>query len=292
MGTREERLGLLLIAPTLALMAAFVVFPVLYAGWLSLSRSDPFRQVTTFIGLDNFRSLLLGREFWHALWVGSVFTGSTVLLQTLLGLGLALLLNREFPGRGVARAVALFPFIVPTIVAVLMWRWILNDTYGIVNYLLLALGLVDAPVVWLGTPTLALVSVIAMNVWQFFPFVVITLLARLATIPQTQYEAARVDGASSVQQFWFITLPHLKTILGVVVLLRCIWMFQKFENIYLMTRGGPLQATQHLPILAYDEMFVNFRMGRAAAVAMLSFLLLTVASALYLRLHEPTEAEL
>lgn len=292
MGKREDRLGLLLLTPTVALMAGFVVLPVLYAGWLSLNQSDPFRQVTTFIGLQNFRALLGGTDFWHALWVGTVFTVSTVLLQTLLGLGLALLLNREFPGRGLARAVAIFPFIVPTIVAVLMWRWILNDTYGIVNYLLIALGLVDSPVVWLGSPGMAMVSVVAMNVWQFFPFVVITLLARLATIPQTQYEAARVDGASPIRQFRYITLPHLRTILGVVILLRCIWMFQKFENIYLLTRGGPLRATQHLPILAYDEMFVNFSMGRAAAVAMLSFLLLAAGSALFIWLHESAEAEL
>jgi multiple sugar transport system permease protein len=292
MGKRENRLGLLLLSPTLALMAGFVVFPVLYSAWLSLNQSDPFRQVTTFIGLQNFRALLGGPDFWHALWVGVVFTLATVALQTLIGLGIALLLNRKFPGRAIARALALFPFIVPTIVAVLIWRWILNDSYGIVNYLLLSLGLVAGPVVWLGTPALALVSVIAMNVWQFFPFVVITLLARLASIPQTQYEAARVDGASPTQQFWCITLPHMKTILAVVVLVRCIWMFQKFENIYLMTRGGPLAATQHLPILAYDEMFVNFRMGRSAAVAVLSFVILAGASALYLRLHDPAEADL
>jgi len=292
MGGREHGLGLLLLAPTLALMAAFVGFPVVYAAWLSFNRSDPFRQATSFVGLENFRALLTGTDFWHAVWVGLVFTVATVLLQTLAGLGLALLLHRQFPGRGMARALALFPFIVPTIVAVLVWRWILNDSYGVVNYLLLSLGIVDAPVVWLGSPGYALVSVIAMNVWQFFPFVVITLLARLATIPDTQYEAARVDGASPVQQFWFVTLPHLSTILVTVVLLRAIWMFQKFESIYLMTRGGPLGATQHLPILAYDEMFVNFRMGRAAAVAVLSFLILAGASALYLRLHRPAEAEL
>jgi multiple sugar transport system permease protein len=137
-----------------------------------------------------------------------------------------------------------------------------------------------------------MLSVVLINVWQFFPFVVITLLARLATIPEDQYEAARIDGASAPQQFWFITLPHLKTILAVVVLLRGIWMFQKFEVIYLLTQGGPLRATQHLPILAYNELFVNFRMGSAAAVAVLSFLILAAASAIYLKIHRPVEAEL
>ncbi len=292
MGTRENRLGLLLLAPTLVLMAAFVVFPVLYACWLSLNQSDPFKQVMTFVGFANFQNLLEGQDFWHSLWVGALFTGGTVSLQIVAGMAMALLLHRPFFGRGLARALTLFPFIVPTIVSVLIWRWLFNDSYGVVNFLLKTLGLVDAPIIWFGTPGMAMVSVVLVNVWQFFPFVVITLLARLATIPDDQYEAARIDGASGPQQFLFITLPHLKTILAVVILLRGIWMFQKFEVIYLLTRGGPLRATQHLPILAYDELFVNFRMGHAAAVAVLSFLILAAASTLYLKIHRPVEAEL
>lgn len=292
MGTRENRLGLVLLAPTVMLMAGFVVFPVLYAGWLSLTQSDPFSQAAPFVGLANFQSLLAGEEFWHSLRVGLLFTVATVVLQVVLGLLLALLLHRPCYGRGLARALALFPFVVPSIVAALIWRWLLNDSYGIVDYLLKALGLIRAPIIWFGTPTMAMVSVILVNVWQFFPFVLITLLARLTTIPPEQYEAAQMDGASAPQQFWFITLPHLKTILAVVILLRCIWMFQKFEVIYLLTRGGPLRATQHLPILAYEELFVNFRMGRSAAVAVLSFLILAAVSAVYLKLHRPLEAEL
>ncbi len=292
MGTRENRLGLLLLLPTLALMAGFVVFPVVYACWLSLNQSDPFSQATTFVGLANFQNLLQGDDFWHSLRVGFSFTLATVSFQVLLGTAVALVLHQSFHGRGVARALTLFPFIMPTIVSVLIWRWLFNDTYGIVNFLLKASGLIRAPIVWFGTPGMAMLSVVLMNVWQFFPFVVITLLARLATIPEDQYEAARIDGASAPQQFWFITLPHLKTILAVVILLRGIWMFQKFEPIYLLTQGGPLRATQHLPILAYNELFVNFRMGFAAAVAVLSFLILAAASAIYLKIHRPVEAEL
>jgi multiple sugar transport system permease protein len=292
MSSRENRLGLLLLMPTLVLMAAFVVFPGLYACWLSLNQSDPFKQVMTFVGFANFQTLLEGQDFWHSLWVGVLFTGGTVSLQVVVGMAMALLLHRPFFGRGLARALTLFPFIVPTIVSVLIWRWLLNDSYGVVNFLLKTLGLVDAPIIWFGTPGMAMISVVLVNVWQFFPFVVITLLARLATIPDNQYEAARIDGASGAQQFLFITLPHLKTILAVVILLRGIWMFQKFEVIYLLTRGGPLRATQHLPILAYDELFVNFRMGHAAAVAVLSFLILAAASTLYLKIHRPVEAEL
>jgi multiple sugar transport system permease protein len=288
----ERRLGLVLLAPTVLLMSGFVVLPVLYACWLSLTHSDPFRQTLQFVGLANFAALLAGQDFWHSLRVGCVFTVATVALQIGFGMVVALVLRRPFRGQGFARALALFPYIVPTIVAALLWRWLLNDSYGIVNHVLAALGLITAPVVWFGTPGMALVTVILVNVWQFFPFVVITLLARLATIPEEQYEAARIDGASAVQQFLFITLPHLRTILAVVFLLRAIWMFQKFDVIYLLTRGGPLRATQHLPILAYNELFVNFRMGEAAAVAVLCFLILAVASAAYLKLHRPVEAEL
>ncbi len=276
----------------MVLMAGFVVFPAVYASWLSLTQSDPFKQTTTFVGLANFRALLSGDLFWHSLWVGSVFTCATVLLQTVLGMGIALLLNKEFYGRGLARALTLFPFVVPTIVTALIWRWLLNDSYGIVNFLLMAIGLVQTPVVWFGSPAMAMTTVILVNVWQFFPFVVVTMLARLSSIPLDQYEAARIDGASGFQQFAFITLPHLKTILTVVILLRCIWMFQKFEVIYLLTRGGPLRATQHLPILAYDELFVNFRMGYSAAIAMLSFFILALVAGIYLRIQQVAESEI
>lgn len=292
MGTHENRLGFLLLLPTLALMAAFVAFPVLYAVWLSLCQSDPFIQTTRFVGLENFRNLLQGEDFWHSLRVGLLFTVATVALQVVIGTAVALILHQPFRGRGLARALTLFPFVMPAIVTVLIWRWLFNDTFGIVNYVLALLGLIRTPIVWFGTPGMAMLSVVLINVWQFFPFVVIALLARLATIPEEQYEAARIDGASGLQQFWFITLPHLQTILAVVILLRGIWMFQKFEVIYLVTQGGPLRATQHLPILAYTELFVNFRMGVAAAVAVLSFLILVVASAVYLKIHRPVEAEL
>jgi multiple sugar transport system permease protein len=288
----ERRLGLILLGPTLALMGSFVVFPVLYACWLSLNRSDPFQQTLEFVGPANFLNVLAGEEFWHSLWIGLVFTVATVSLQVVFGVILALVLNRPFRGRALARALALFPYVVPTIVSALLWRWLLNDSYGIVNYLLGVIGLIETPILWLGTPGMAMVTVVLVNVWQFFPFVVIALLARLATIPEEQYEAARMDGASAWQQFVHVTLPHLKTILAVVFLLRSIWMFQKFDVIYLLTRGGPLRATQHLPILAYNELFVNFRMGQAAAVAVLCFVILAMASGVYLKLHRPVEAEL
>jgi multiple sugar transport system permease protein len=292
MSRGERRLGLVLLSPTVVLMAGFVIFPVFYACWLSLNRSDPFRQTFEFVGPANFVEVLGGADFWHSLWVGLGFTAATVSLQMIFGTIVALVLNRPFRGRGLARAIALFPYIVPTIVVALLWRWLLNDSYGIVNHLLRALGLIEAPIVWLGTPGMALLTVVLVNVWQFFPFVVITLLARLATIPEEQYEAARIDGASAWQQFAYVTLPHLATILAVIGLLRSIWMFQKFDVIYLLTRGGPLRATQHLPILAYNELFVSFRMGQAAAVAVLCFVILAVALGVYLKCHRPVEAEL
>lgn len=251
MGTRENRLGLLLLVPTLALMAGFVVFPVVYACWLSLNQSDPFSQVTTFVGLANFQALLRGDDFWHSLRVGFFFTLATVSLQVLLGTAVALVLHQNFYGRGVARALTLFPFIVPTIVSVLIWRWLFNDTYGIVDFLLKASGLIRAPIIWFGTPGMAMLSVILINVWQFFPFVVITLLARLATIPEDQYEAARIDGASAPQQFWFITLPHLKTILAVVILLRESGCSRSLKPSTSLPRGvhcGPRSIFRFLPI--------------------------------------------
>src|SRR6266508_453524 len=145
MERKERRLGLILLAPTLVLMSGFVVFPALYAGWLSLNQSDPFRQTLRFVGLTNFVEVLAGEDFWHSLWVGCIFTVATVTFQIGFGVAVALVLHRPFRGRSLARALTLFPYIIPTIVATLLWRWLLNDSYGIVNHVLRALGLITTP---------------------------------------------------------------------------------------------------------------------------------------------------
>jgi multiple sugar transport system permease protein len=257
------------VAPTVGLVVALIVYPAVYTLWLSLQRRELFASSGTFVGLDNFTYLLTHREFWQSFRNGVVFALGSLALQTLLGLGLALLLNRRFVGRGFARSVLLFPYLVPSVVGILVLRWMLNDLYGIVNAWLLQLGVVAAPVGWLGTPAWAMWSLIGINTWMFYPFVMLCVLARLQSVPPELYEAARVDGAGPLAQFWSVTLPQIRGTLVIVVLVRTLWMFNKFDTVWLTTQGGPFGSTQTLPVLAYLRAFSLYELGRGAAVGIL-----------------------
>jgi multiple sugar transport system permease protein len=269
---RERLFAIACVAPT-----------VLLVGGLSLQRRELFAHSGTFVGLDNFTYLLGHREFWQSFENGIEFAVGSVALQIGLGVGLALLLNRRFVGRGFARSVLLFPYLVPSVVGILVLRWMLNDLYGIVNAWLLQLGVVAAPVGWLGRPGWAMWSLIGINTWMFYPFVMLCVLARLQSIPPELYEAARVDGAGPVAQFWSVTLPQIRGTLVIVVLVRTLWMFNKFDTVWLTTQGGPFGSTQTLPVLAYIRAFSLYELGRGAAVGILLCAALAVVFAGYHR---------
>jgi len=191
-----------------------------------------------FVGLDNFEWAIHDRGMRNALTNTFIWVFGSVSIEMVLGLGMALLLNKTFRGRGVARAIILAPYLVPTVVAVLTWRYMLHDIVGVVNSILVQVGLIDRPLLFLNSTGLAMTSVIVIGVWKFFPFAVIALLGILQAIPQEQYEAARIDGASAFQQFWRITLPYVLPVFLLTALLRTIWTFHKFEIIYLLTGGA------------------------------------------------------
>jgi multiple sugar transport system permease protein len=243
-----------------------------------------------FVGLRNFAWLFADRNFYSSLRHTFVWVFGSVGLEMLLGLGLSLLLNKKFRFRGIARAIIMTPYLIPSVVAVLVWRYMFHDMVGIVNATLIGTGLITAPILWLDSPLMAMFSVIVVGVWKFFPFVVIALLGILQSIPQEQYEAAQIDGASAFQQFWRITLPHLLPVFLITALVRTIWNFQKFDIIYLMTGGGPLDATTTLPILIYLKAFSDFQFGRAAAVAIVACLILGFFAAIYIALIKLAEA--
>lgn len=276
---REQALGLALVSPAVLLFAALIFYPMAQSLFLSLHRVSTLTLRTQWVGLANFQSLLADPAFLTSFLNTLVWTCSAVTLQVTLGVGAALLLNGRLVGRSAARGLLLFPYLLPTAVAVLVWRWLFNDLYGLVNHALMSAGLVDQPVAWLSRSPNAMITVILVGTWKFFPFVVIAVLARLQSIPETLYEAARIDGASRWAQFWDITLPQLAGVLAVVVLLRSIWDFKEFDLIYLMTGGGPGISTQTLPILVYREAFqlLNFGRGAAVAVMMFAFMLLFFA---------------
>jgi multiple sugar transport system permease protein len=281
---RDAVLGWLLLAPSIVLLAGLVLYPILYNIWLSLFDKHAFLATQTFVGLGNYRYFAADEEFWSSVRYGTIYAGTTMVLQLGLGVITALLLNETFHGRGLLRGVVLFPYMIPTIVAVILWKWLLNDSYGLVNYLLTATGLTRAPVPWLGRDYI-MWSLVLTSVWQFFPFVVVTYLARLQTIPPELYEAAKVDGAGAWRRFVHVTLPQTATVLFVIVLLRSIWMFTKFDTVWLMAgEGGVSRYVRTLPVYAYARTFTYLQAGMGAALAVIMFVVLATASAAYFRL--------
>ena len=275
--------------PAIALLLMLTLYPVLYGVWLSFLNKHSFFPEQTLVGFGNYAYILQDEEFWKSVWRGTVYALSTIVLQIVLGLGAALLLNEMFPGRSILRAIVIFPYVIPTVVAVILWKWLLNSQFGLINYLIERAGLIDQPISWMGKDWI-MVSLILVSVWQFFPFVVIGVLARLQTIPTELYDAAAVDGANALQRFFYVTLPQLASVLFVIVLLRSIWMFTKFDTPWLMIQGGGAETyIRTLPVYTYMRTFAYYEAGIGSAMAVLMFLMLAAASALYFRIWQREE---
>jgi len=282
-------LGVMLIAPTVLIFCAVIVYPLASAIYLSLFSIFTPTLGGGFVGFANYAELAASPEFWRSLLNTFIWTVLTLALQIVLGVAAALMLNRAIVFRALARSLILFPYFVSTVVAVLVWRWLFNDLYGVLNHLLMWAGVLSMPLDWLGAMPNAMVSVVLVGAWKYFPFVVIAVLARLQTIPEHLYEAATIDGAGAWSRFWDVTLPQLREVLVVVVLLRAIWDFKEFDLIYLLTGGGPIIATQTLPLMVYKEAFGLNQMGRAAAVAVSMMLVMLVFMLAYFRALQTRE---
>ena len=281
--------GILLIMPALLMVASLVLYPVGYAVWLSFHRKHAYLPIETFIGFSHYRNLFVDAQFWESFWLGTVYGFSSVALQIVVGVGAALLLSESFKGRSLVRGIALFPYVVPTIVVVLIWRWTLNDSYGLLNYVLESVGLISTPVIWLG-PGAILISLILVSTWTYFPFVLITVLARLQTINPELYDAAAVDGASAWKRFYHVTLPQLRTILFVVVMLRFIFMFLKFDIVWLLGggTGGTGRFIRTLPVYTYIKTFGQLQVGAGAAMAVIMVLILVGVAVPYFKFFRPS----
>jgi ABC-type sugar transport system permease subunit len=280
----DRQVGILFMLPFLITAGAFMVWPVIEAVRMAFMAYNPLRpDDIRFVGLANFERILDDPLFYESFWQALVWTGWSIFLQTFFGVGMALLLHVPLPGVALFRGLLLFPYIVPTIVVALNWRWIFNSEIGVVNYALLSAGLIDQNIAWLSTPSMAMASAIALNVWKYTPFVVICVLARLQTIPTELYDAAKVDGAGWWRRLFDITLPMLKEVLVVVIVFRTIWTFNKFEEIYLLTRGGPGTSTFNLAVYAYEQGMANLRLGAAAATGVIMIAMLMVGTVIYVR---------
>lgn len=280
----DRQVGILFMLPFIVTAALFMVWPVVEAVRMAFYAYNPLRPDDIYwVGLQNFERIFDDPLFWESFRQALVWTGWSILFQTVLGVALALLLNLTLPGMAIFRGLLLFPYIVPTVVIALNWRWIFNSEIGIVNHALLSAGIISENIAWLSTPDMAMLSAILLNVWKYTPFVVICVLARLQTIPTELYDAAKVDGAGAWRRFIDITLPMLKEVLVVVIVFRTIWTFNKFEEIYLLTRGGPGTSTFNLAVYAFEEGMANLRLGVAAATGVVMIGLLLVGTIVYVR---------
>ena len=285
--SQKSKTGMLpyvLLSPAVLATVIVVFYPMVQAVITSLYSNILWKpRAVRFIWLDNYIAIWNDPVFWASLGRTAIWIGLTVPLQLLLGLVTALLLNQNFRWRGLARSLILIPWALPSVVIGLMWSWIYNPQVGLLNDLMLRLGLLQSAVPWLANPDTSLYAIIAALVWQGFPFFAIMILAGLQNIPSSLYEAADIDGASDWQQFWHITLPSLKAVLVTAVMLRIIWVANSIDVIYVMTGGGPGYATHTLPLYALKRTYASMDFGYGSALAVSFSLLLLGAIYLYLR---------
>jgi multiple sugar transport system permease protein len=262
--------------PAIILMGLIILVPIIRGIYMSFTSVDIMqRGALTFVGLKNYQFLLQDPIFNVALRNTIMWTLGVVFFQYFIGLATALLLNEPIPLRGLFRGLVLVPWVVPSVVAALTWRWIYVPDYGILNHILRTLMIIERPVQWLSNPDLAMPAVLIVGIWKWVPFMAVVLLSGLQSISNDLYEAAVVDGANIFQRFWYITMPHIRQLSTIVIMLSIIWTFNHFDIVYVMTRGGPASATHLLSTYAYLNAFNfnNFGYAAVLSVVMLAILL-------------------
>ena len=284
-GISEQRLGWLLTAPALGTILLIALFPLGWTIWESLHQHDlrmPWLG-RPFVGLGNYLTIVRDERFWSALGHTAFFTFATVVLELVLGLFLALAMNRAFRFRGAVRAAVLVPWAIPTVVAALLWRFMFDSQAGIANALLVDVGILDKPIVWFVEAATAWVPVILADVWKTTPFVALLLLAGLQGIDGELYEAAATDGASAWWQLRHITIPLLKPAILVALIFRTLDAFRVFDLIYVLTGGGPGTSTEPVALYTFNALLQNLEFGYGAALSVVIFLLTFGLALLYMK---------
>jgi multiple sugar transport system permease protein len=265
----QAAFGYALLMPAALLMIILVGVPFIRALWLSFHKKLLGADEAPWIGAQNYTALLADATFWQAVKNTFIFTTGSIGCKLVLGITIALVLNEALPLRGLWRSIVMLPYAMPTLVSVLVWKWMYNDVAGVLNYLASQARLTDHPILWLGDPNVALPAVIAVNVWRGFPFFVITILAGLQTVPQELYDAAKVDGAGVWARFRQVTVPGILPVVAVTTLFSSILTFNDFSIIWILTQGGPGNATQVLSTLTYRISIPGLELGKGVAVSVL-----------------------
>ena len=279
---QSRKTGWILVIPALFVVVFVLVYPVVQTTFLSFSETE-LSGGYTFVGFKNFQRLVKTSRFWTAVTNTLVFTAVTVPIELMIGLGLAVMLNKTFHGRGIVRLAVLFPWALPTALNALIWRWMYNTDFGIFNAALVQSGMIDESINWLGKIPLAMISMMVVSIWKTSSFMALILLAGLQAIPDELYEAGIVDGTTGWSAFWHITLPLLRPTVMVALLLRSMDALRAFELPFNLTDGGPVTSTETLSLYAYKNLFqyVDFNFG--ASVVIFQFIIILALSLFYIR---------
>jgi ABC-type sugar transport system permease subunit len=282
---QEARIAWALVLPALLTILLVALFPLLWTVWESVHLHDlrmPWLG-KPFVGIDNYVEAFRDPRFWDALGHTAFFAATSVGLELIIGLWLALALNRAFRGRGLVRAAVLVPWAIPTVVSALLWRFMFEGQHGIVNTALVEIGVLDQPVVWFIQPEAAWIPVILADVWKTTPFVALLLLAGLQNIDASLYEAARIDGASAWRQFRHVTLPLLKPAILVALIFRTLDAFRVFDLIYALTGGGPGTSTEPIALYTFNVLLQNLQFGYGSALSVIVFLVTFGLAIVYIK---------
>lgn len=282
--TKKLLFAIGLILPAFAMLCITIIMPLIHIIWMSFhdysllnTKNIQWNQ------FENYVSLFGEKEFWRSFMRTIVYVSITVLIQFVLGMSVALLLNKEFPGRNLVRGLIFLPWTIPTLIVAVIWMWIMQPQYGVLNYILKSIGLISHNVSWLASTKTAMGSIIAAAVWRQLPFMMVMLLAGLQTVPQDLVEAATIDGASKRQVFSNITVPSIMSVIKTVTLTAIIGNFQMFTLFYNMTAGGPVRATTTLTVYTYETAFMSYNLGKGAAIGVVWMLFLIGFGTLYNR---------
>ena len=280
----EARVGKVMAAPSLILIFALAIYPLLYTIFISFTELNMMTGETQYKGLTNYIQAFTSGEFWNSVWVTLLFTILSLVIQLPLGVLVALLLNQEFKGRWLLRSIVLVPWAVPTLVNSTLWNWIFNTQYGAANRLLIQFNLISEPIIWFDTPMKAMGVIVFADTWRMLPLYVLMMLASLQTIPQSQIEAAILDGAGAFSRFRNVILPLIKPMLLVVLVIRTMQALKVFDIIYMLTHGGPANGTMVISYFIYNQSFAFMHFSYGAALAIIVAVISTIITVLYVKI--------
>ncbi|MDO5670097.1 MAG: sugar ABC transporter permease [Corynebacterium sp.] len=289
---RRSKTGFLFLLPALFIVSVLLIYPVASSFYYSFTDKHLIRRRYEFVGLDNYIEILTDPGFLHAFLVSINWTAASLLGQVVVGFTAALALNRINHFQGFFRTMLIIPWAFPSIVIALSWKWILNGVYGFVPNLIVKLGISDTPPQFFSNPNLVFSTLVFINIWFGAPLIMVNVLSALQTIPKDQYEAAQIDAATPWQSFLHITLPHIRVVVGLLVVLRTIWVFNNFDTIYLLTGGGPANLTETVPIYAYNVGWGLKQLGQSSAVTIVLLGFLLIICMFYFRLLDRWEKEI